>query len=115
MFWVDSFLNISKSIAGAINIGALHDKYVAKKKLSPLPDTIFDKVLAVAGAITIISDQEPNSTWLFHSPVSVFFKKSLYTGFLDRVDSVTGVINCRADSVRITLTLAPLLIKSLTK
>ena len=41
---VDSFLNISKSIAGATKTGALQDKNVAKKKLSALPVTRFEIV-----------------------------------------------------------------------
>ena len=59
---VDLFLNISKSIAGATNTGALHDKNVVSRKLFPFPDTKSDMVLAVAGAMTIKSAQEPKST-----------------------------------------------------
>ena len=69
-------------------------------------------VFAVAGATIIASAHNPNSTWLFHSPESSSFVKSLKTGFLDKVESVNGVIKSSEASVIITLTEAPALINN---
>ena len=71
MFEVEGCLYISKSIAGAKNIGQFADKYVAISKLSHRPIAILEIVLDVAGAIIIASAHLPSSTWFTHFPVSL--------------------------------------------
>ncbi len=79
---------------------------MASKRLSQKPFAILAMVLADAGAITRASAHKPSSTWLFHWPV-LSFTKSINTGFLERVERVSGVMNSLEEGVIITLTLAP--------
>ena len=68
---------------------------------------------AVAGAMTIASAHSPNCTCECHSPVFAV-KNSVITGLPDSVDSVSGVMNSRAEGVIITCTSAPALMSSRT-
>ena len=79
-----------------------------------MPVAILASVLAVAGAITIMSAHRPNSTWLVHSPLSRL-ANLVCTTFLDSVASVSGVMNSIASGVMITFTSAPFLINSRTR
>ena len=88
--------HISKSIAGAINIGQRADKYVAVTILSLMPFANFASVVAVQGATTIASAHKPSSTWLFQLSSEII---SVKTGFLESVERVSGVIKCLAASV----------------
>ena len=97
---------MSKSIAGAAITGQRADKQVVVSRLSAMPDAILANVFAVAGAIIIKSAQMPNLTWLCHSPL-VGSKNSVYTGFFDKVDIVSVLMNRLAFSVIITFTSAP--------
>ena len=75
-----------------------------------------DKVFDVAGAIINKSAHKPKSTWLFQTAFLFFLSKnSDKTGLFDNVDKVSGVTKSFADGVIITWTLAPFLIKSLSK
>jgi hypothetical protein len=73
----------------------LAERKVARSRLSAIPAAIFAMVLAVAGAIRIRSAHRPRSIWLFQLP-SPGLKKSVRTGFLDKVDRVRGVIKSLA-------------------
>ncbi len=99
-------LNMSRSMAGATNTGALAERYVVTSILSATPVAILAIVDAVAGATTIASAQSPKSTWLFHWPV-LAVKNSVITGLPLSVDKVTGEINSLALGVIITCTSAP--------
>ena len=105
---------MSRSIAGAKYTGHFADKYTAISRLSQFPLAIFESVLAVAGQIRIKSAQIPRSTWLFHVSSSSSEVKLEYTGFLDNVESVKGVMNSLASGVITTFTSAPFLINNLT-
>src|SRR3569833_669395 len=87
---------------------------MAVSKLSLCPLAIFVLVLALAGATRNRSPQRPSSTWLFHSPVSGT-EYSTNTGFLESVESVSGVIKLEASGVIATFTSAPALTSRRTK
>lgn len=69
-------------------------------------------LFAVAGAMTYKSAQSPSSTWLVHSP-EFELKNSRLTGFLESVESVSGLIKSVAEGVIITFTCAPSFISDL--
>ena len=52
------------SIAGAINMGHFDANTVVVRESSDIPFDILEMVLAVAGAITIMSADSANPTWL---------------------------------------------------
>ena len=59
---VELCVNISKSIAGAINTGHFDDKKTESNKLSQLPKAILEIVFAVTGAIIKKSAHNAKST-----------------------------------------------------
>lgn len=111
LFFKAGWLNISSSMAGAIITGHVDDKYTDNNILSQIPCAILAKVLQEAGAMSIISAQRPNITWLLHSR-SV--DHSMTTLFFDKVLKTKGDTNVVAVGVMTTFTSAPALMKSLT-
>ncbi len=114
-FCVPGSRHISKSMAGAAKTGQAALRKQACRRLSQSPWVILPRVLAVAGAIRRTSAQRARWTWSFQAPLPSRTKRSVSTGRLLSVASVSGVMKSCAAGVITTCTSQPAFTRSLVR